>query len=93
MNTENTGSIGMSGNRLRHSEITELILKAFYRVYGELAYGFSEKVYENSTAIACRQLELAVVQQAPIKVYFDGFVVGEYAIDLLVNDLVIVDLR
>ena len=93
MNTENTDSIGMSGNRLRHSEITELILKAFYRVYGELGYGFSEKVYENSTAIACRQLELAVVQQAPIKVYFDGFVVGEYAIDLLVNDLVIVELK
>jgi len=93
MNTENTDLRGMSGNRLRHSEITELILKAFYRVYGELGYGFSEKVYENSTAVACRQLGLAVVQQAPIKVYFDGFLVGEYAIDLLVNDLVIVELK
>jgi len=36
---------------LKHSEITELILKAFYQVYGELGYGFSEKIYENSTVI------------------------------------------
>jgi len=33
------------------------------------------------------------VQQAPIKVYFDGFLVGEYVIDLLVNNLVIVELK
>lgn len=78
---------------LKHSEITELILKAFYQVYGELGYGFSEKIYENSTSIACRKLGLSVVQQAPIKVYFDGLLVGEYAVDLWVNELVIVELK
>lgn len=78
---------------LKHSEITELILKAFYHVYGELGYGFSEKIYENSTLIACRKLGLSVVQQAPIKVYFDSFLVGEYVVDLLVNELVIVELK
>ena len=78
---------------MKHSEITDLILKAFYRVYGELGYGFSEKVYENSTAIAGRQLGLEVCQQAPLKVYFDGHLVGEYVVDQLVNNLVIVELK
>ena len=83
----------MLEDTLKHSQITELILKAFYGVYGELGYGFSEKVYENSMAVACRQLGLTVVQQAPIKVYFQGFLVGEYLTDLLVNELVIVELK
>lgn len=68
-------------------------MKAFYRVYNELGYGFLEKVYENSTAIAARKLGLTVVQQMPIVVHFDDEVVGEYSADLLVNDLVIVELK
>ena len=68
-------------------------MKAFYRVYNELGYGFLEKVYENSTAIAARKLGLTVVQQMPIVVHFDGEVVGDYFADLLVNDLVIVELK
>ena len=31
------------------SEITGKIIKAFYRVYNTLGYGFLEKVYENAT--------------------------------------------
>jgi GxxExxY protein len=62
-------------------------------VYGDLGYGFSEKIYENATVIAAHKLGLKVAQQAPIYVFFDGQLVGEYAVDLLVNDLVIVELK
>jgi GxxExxY protein len=81
----------MPSEKLKHSEITDLILKAFLRVYGDLGYGFSEKIYENATVIAARKLGLKVAQQSPIHVFFDGQLVGEYAVDLLVNDLVIVE--
>lgn len=83
----------MSKHTLKHGEVTDVILKAFYRVYNELGYGFLEKVYENSMAIAARKLGLAVQQQVPIVVYFDNEAVGEYVADLLVNDLVIVELK
>ena len=76
-----------------HVDVTELIIKGFYRVYNELGYGFLEKVYENAMDIALRQLGLAVAQQSKIDVYFDGQVVGEYAADLVVNDAVIVELK
>ena len=36
----------MSDNYL-HSDITALVIKAFYNVYNKLGYGFLEKVYEN----------------------------------------------
>ncbi len=83
----------MSTTTFAHTDVTELIIKGFYRVYNELGYGFLEKVYENAMVIALRKLELTVVQQALIDVYFDGEIVGKYEADLLVNDLVIVELK
>ena len=77
----------------KHADITDLIIKAFYRVYGELGYGFLEKVYRNSMAIELRKLELDVVTEARIAVHYDGQVVGEYFADLLVADAVIVELK
>ena len=77
----------------KHKEITDLIIRAFYTVYNTLGYGFLEKVYENALAIELPKLGLVVIQQAPIKVYYDGQVVGEYAADLLVEDAVIVELK
>jgi len=77
----------------KHSDITELIIKAFYDVYNALGYGFLEKVYENAMVLELRKPGLEVVPQAPIHVYYDGQRVGEYNADLLVAELVIVELK
>ena len=57
------------GRRYKHSDITEQIIKAFYKVYNTLGYGFLEKVYENALAIQLERQGVSVVQQAPIKIY------------------------
>lgn len=77
----------------KHTDVTDLILKAFYKVYNEFRYGFLEKVYQNSLAIELRKLRLPVVQEARIEVYYDGQVVGEYFADLLVANAVIVEVK
>jgi hypothetical protein len=33
---------------LKHEGLTGQIIKAFYKVYNELGFGFLEKVYENA---------------------------------------------
>jgi len=71
----------------KHSEIIDKVLKAFFQVHTELGYGFAEKVYENALAILLREFGLNVEQQKPIKVYFQGQIVGEYIADLVVNDV------
>lgn len=76
-----------------HSSLTEQILKCFYDVYNLLGSGFQEKVYENAIAFYMRQNGLTVVQQSPIQVYFLNQIVGEYFADIVVNDLVIVELK
>lgn len=77
----------------KYADITDKVLKAFFQVHTELGFGFSEKVYENALAILLRELGLVVEQQKPIKVYFHGQVVGEYIADLVVNGVVLLELK
>ncbi|MCJ7433365.1 MAG: GxxExxY protein [Anaerolineales bacterium] len=76
-----------------HEEITSAIIAAYYVVYNTLGYGFLEKVYENALILELQKRGLTVKQQMPIRVYYEGQVIGEYFADLLVNDLVILELK
>lgn len=76
-----------------HSDITSKIIEAFYNVYNTLGYGFLEKVYENAMMIELKKLGLDAKNQIPLKVYYDDMVVGDYNADILVEGLVIVELK
>jgi len=76
-----------------HDEITNKILSAFYNVYNCLGHGFLEKVYENALVIELRKLGLSVKQQEGVKVFYDGIQVGDYFADIIVNGLVILELK
>jgi GxxExxY protein len=78
---------------LKHQNITELIIKAFYNVYNSLGYGFLEKVYENAMMIELRKLGLNVQRQVPIKVFYEEQLVGEYFADIIVEENIIVELK
>ncbi|MBC8390979.1 MAG: hypothetical protein H8E17_00215 [Deltaproteobacteria bacterium] len=41
----------MNADNYKHSETTQTIIGAFYKVYNTLGYGFLEKVYVNSLLI------------------------------------------
>ncbi len=77
----------------KHSDITEKIIKCFYKVYNNLGYGFLEKVYENAMFIELKNLGLFVEKQKQIKVYYENQQVGEYYADLIVSKSVIVELK
>ncbi len=77
----------------QHKELTKGIIGAFYDVYNALGYGFLEKVYENALAIELRHRGFQVEQQHSIQVLYRGEVVGDYFADLVVNDLVILELK
>lgn len=73
--------------------ITEQIIGCAYKVMNELGVGFLEKVYENAVAYEVGKLGLKVEQQKKIKVFYDKVEVGIYEPDLLIEDLVIVELK
>jgi GxxExxY protein len=76
-----------------HEELTNKIICAFYNVYNTLGHGFLEKVYENALAIELKKLGLSVTQQESIKVHYEGILVGDYFADIVVNGLVILELK
>jgi GxxExxY protein len=76
-----------------HKELTDAILKIFYDVYNVLGYGFLEKVYQNAMYLELKSRGFQVEAQKPIKVFYKGNTVGEYYADLVVNNLVILELK
>ena len=77
----------------KHSELTGRILGAFFQVHKELGYGFSEKVYENALGILLTEMDLKVAPQEHLHIYFHRKKVGEYIADLVVNDIVLLELK
>ena len=76
-----------------HKEISEKIISAFYKVYNTLGFGFLEKVYEKALKIELESISLDVKNQFPIKVFYNGYEVGYYFADLIVNNKVIIELK
>ena len=74
-------------------KLTERIIGCAYQVSNALGIGFIEKVYENAHAYEMRKDGLTIVQQYPLKVVYDGVVVGDFFVDMLVEKMVLVELK
>ena len=83
----------MINDNYKYSDITDKVIKAYYTVYNRLGYGFLEKVYEKSMMIELVKLGLKCENQFPIKVYYEEKEVGNYFADILVENVVILELK
>ena len=89
-NTQNTQmDIGEGGVNL----LSKRIIGCALTVLRALGTEFLEKVYENALVHELRKSGLVVSQQQRMIVRYDGIVVGEYAVDLLVEHIVLVELK
>jgi GxxExxY protein len=73
--------------------LTEKIIGVFYEVYNELGFGFLESVYREAMRIALVQVGLRVETEFPVPVSFRGMLVGVFRADLVVEGLVVVELK
>ena len=78
---------------MEDDELTQKIIGCAFKVHNTLGPGFLEKVYENALRIELEKHGLKVRQQEPIRVTYDGQVVGEYYADLWVQDRIVVELK
>lgn len=77
----------------KHSELTGKILGAYFQLHKELGFGFSEKVYESALEVLLTELGMIVERQKDIYVYYHGKVVGEYKADMIVNGVVLLEIK
>lgn len=78
---------------MQYEAITEKIIGCAYRVYNQMGFGFIESVYEKCMAIDLRNAGMKADFQYPIVVYYSGEVVGEFVADIVVEDVIIVELK
>ncbi len=78
---------------LKHSDLTEKIIGVFYDVYNELGHGFLESTYAEALVVALVESGLSVAREVPVPVWFRGRRVGQYYADLIVEGVVLLELK
>jgi GxxExxY protein len=76
-----------------YKELSYKIIGLAMEVHSKLGFGFLEKVYENALMVLLEKNEIPAQQQAPVRVYFEGKVVGDYYADILVDNKIILELK
>lgn len=87
-------------NRMRHSDVpdewnkvTQRVIACAMEVRSVLPIGLLERLYENAMVYELRQAGLSVARQVPIRIRYKNIELGEQKLDLVVNDLVILELK
>ena len=88
----NTDGMG-TGRELQHEDVTKKIIGAAFEVYNVLGYGFLESVYQKAMQVELLAAGLKCETEHPINVKYKGAMVGDFQADLVVNDVVIVELK
>jgi GxxExxY protein len=78
---------------LKHSELTNKIIGVFYDVYNELGQGFLESTYAEAMLVALEESGLSAVREVPVPVWFRNKKVGQYYADLIVEGVVLLELK
>lgn len=75
------------------NQLIETVIGCSYQVMNELGIGFLESVYEKALQVALAQADIRAERQVPIKVMFRQTVVGEFYADLLIEKMLILELK
>jgi len=82
----------MINEKYLHSEITSKIIQAFYTVYNHFRFGYPKSVYLRSMLIEMNNLGLICECGKKVKVYYQNHEVGEFGVDIIVNNCVAVNI-
>lgn len=78
---------------MQYEQTTHKIIGAAYRVYRVLGFGFLESVYKKAMIIELQKNDLKSEEEKPLKVHYDKQVVGDFYVDLFVEEEIIVELK
>jgi len=86
--TSDQASLGLA-----HESLTREIIGSFYTSYNELGYGYLEPVYANAIAMEMKTRGLEVRREVPFDIRYLGQLVGHYRCDMVVNGIVVVEIK
>ena len=75
------------------NSLTEAVIGAAFEVSNTLGAGFLEKLYERALVSELTLRGIGVVTQAVYPVAYKGQIIGEYRPDLVIENILIVELK
>ena len=78
---------------MENEEITHKIIGCAYRVFNTLGFGFLESVYHKALLIELLKTDLKAESEKPLKVHYEGQIVGDFQADLVVEEDIVVELK
>ena len=82
-----------SKRELAYADISEVIIGCCFEVMKELGSGFLENVYKNALFIVMKERGLTVLVEQSFDVIFRNRKIGKYIADLIVENLIVVELK
>ena len=73
--------------------LSQRVIRCAFEVSNTLGAGFLEKVYENALCVEFAKNDIGFQVQKPIVVIYKGFKVGEYVVDIIVEDKLLLELK
>ena len=78
---------------MEHADLTGKIIGCAMKVHGTLGPGFLESVYQRALALELNRAGLDVECEKRIEVRYEGVVVGDFAADMMVGGVVLVEIK
>jgi GxxExxY protein len=78
---------------VEYEDITHKIIGVAYQVFNQLGFGFLESVYKKAMLIELSKNDLKVEPERPLQVLYDNQIVGDFFVDLFVEETVVVELK
>ena len=75
------------------NEVTERVVGCAIDVHKALGPGLLESLYEKALCIEFDEVKVNYTRQCPCAAYYRGHLLGRYRIDLVVEDLVVVEIK
>jgi GxxExxY protein len=78
---------------MEHEKITHKIIGLEYKVHNQLGFGFFESIYKKALCLELADSGIKFEVEKPLKVYYSGHVVGDFFMDVFVENAVVVELK
>jgi GxxExxY protein len=83
----------MDTDERRFDRITQAIIGCAFKVGSKLGCGFAEKCYQNAMMLELSKAGLVAKKEVELKVWYDDTVVGEYVADIIVEGVILIELK
>lgn len=79
--------------QIRHKDLSHKIVGCAQRVHSAMGPGFPEAVYAKALLHELGKAGIPFESEKPVEVFYDGVVCGEFRMDLVADERIVVELK